>query len=182
MENRGLFAVNSYFEKRSSRKWTWLHPGNHRGETTITTKNQIFNDVSVINKVKTGSDYRTVRGLSGYLITKLSSRLMDSTPKACPFKFQNSDVSSTPEPLPMPGWIPHNGLVEIIQTMGVIKNRIQKLSECTLKLMAEWSEMKLHTYYDLQSICRNTACLINRSPSPCGMIFVFLILVLIKAP
>ena len=81
MEKEGLFMMNSFFRKREHRKWTWLSPdGATKNEIDfiMSTKRQIFKDVSVINTVKTGSDHRMVRGTLNIKIKLERSRLMRS--------------------------------------------------------------------------------------------------------
>ncbi|XP_037298305.1 craniofacial development protein 2-like [Manduca sexta] len=61
LEKQGLFAMNSFFQKPPHRKWTWLSPdGSTRNEIDciLSTNRRMFSDVSVINRVKTGSDHR----------------------------------------------------------------------------------------------------------------------------
>ncbi|XP_028175804.1 uncharacterized protein LOC114364024 [Ostrinia furnacalis] len=59
MEREGLFMMNSFFRKPKQRKWTWLHPNGaikNEIDFILSTKKHIFNDVSVINSVKTVVD------------------------------------------------------------------------------------------------------------------------------
>ncbi|CAH2243712.1 jg8772 [Pararge aegeria aegeria] len=82
MEKEGLFMMNSFYEKRPHRKWTWLSPdGSTRNEIDfiMSTKLHIFNDVSVINRVKTGSDHRMVRGTLNINVKLERVRLVKST-------------------------------------------------------------------------------------------------------
>nr|XP_049695954.1 craniofacial development protein 2-like [Helicoverpa armigera] len=63
LEKEELFMMNSFFQKPPHRKWTWLSPdGFTRNEIDffMTDKKRVFSDVSVINRVKTGSDHRIV--------------------------------------------------------------------------------------------------------------------------
>ncbi|XP_028178547.1 craniofacial development protein 2-like [Ostrinia furnacalis] len=63
LEKENLYAMNSFFQKPPHRKWTWMSPdGSTRNEIDfiMTTKRRMFSDVSVINRVKTGSDHRIV--------------------------------------------------------------------------------------------------------------------------
>jgi endonuclease/exonuclease/phosphatase family metal-dependent hydrolase len=65
MERENLYMMNSFFKKPVSRKWTWISPdGKVKNEIDfiMSMKKHIYNDVSVINAVKTGSDHRMVRG------------------------------------------------------------------------------------------------------------------------
>ncbi|CAK1584169.1 unnamed protein product [Parnassius mnemosyne] len=82
MEKEGLFMKNSFFQKRSHRKWTWSSPdGSTKNEIDfiMTTRRQLFSDVLVIARVKTGSDQRMVRGTLNLNVKSERSRLMKST-------------------------------------------------------------------------------------------------------
>ncbi|KAG7296521.1 hypothetical protein JYU34_020303 [Plutella xylostella] len=60
-----FFLINSFFENRPQRKWTWASPdGRTKNEKDfiMTDKRHIFRDVPVINRFKTGSDHRLLRG------------------------------------------------------------------------------------------------------------------------
>ncbi|CAK1588315.1 unnamed protein product [Parnassius mnemosyne] len=59
MEKEGLFMMNSFFEKRPHRKWTWSSAeGSTKNEIDfIMTTRRLFSDVSMIARVKTGSDH-----------------------------------------------------------------------------------------------------------------------------
>ncbi|CAK1595319.1 unnamed protein product [Parnassius mnemosyne] len=79
MEKEGLFMMNSFFQKRPHRKWTWSSPdGSTKNEIDfiMTTRRQLFSDVSVIARVKTGSDHRMVRGTLNLNVKLERSRLM----------------------------------------------------------------------------------------------------------
>lgn len=56
--------MNSLFKNRLNRKETWISPNGSlkMRDFILTTKRQIFNDVSVISVVKTASDHWIVRG------------------------------------------------------------------------------------------------------------------------
>ncbi|XP_030747799.1 craniofacial development protein 2-like [Sitophilus oryzae] len=59
-----LFQMNSFFQKRSARKWTWKSPdGRTKNEIDfiITDKRHIVKDLTVLNKLTTRSDHRLVR-------------------------------------------------------------------------------------------------------------------------
>ncbi|KAL0832887.1 hypothetical protein ABMA28_001036 [Loxostege sticticalis] len=61
LEKEDLFMMNSFFRKPPQRKWTWMSPdGSTKNEIDfiMTTERRMFSDVSVINRVKTGSDHR----------------------------------------------------------------------------------------------------------------------------
>ncbi|XP_045492403.1 craniofacial development protein 2-like [Colias croceus] len=165
LEKEGLFMMNSFFQKPNHRKWTWLSPdGRTKNEIDfiMTTKRQIFKDVSVIHRVKTGSDHRMVRGILNINVKRERSRLMKSTLRPCHAQIQNPesfqlelqnrfaclDSSVSVDDL-------NNRLVETIRAVGshfkTRKVNPQKLSDQTLKLMADRRSMPLRTSEDAKS-------------------------------
>ncbi|XP_072938941.1 uncharacterized protein [Epargyreus clarus] len=94
LEKEGFYMMNSFFKKKPQRKWTWMSPD-------VTTKNEIdfiladkrhiFNDVSVINRLKTGSDHRMVRGTLNIQVKLERSRLMKSILRPTPCQVQGSE-------------------------------------------------------------------------------------------
>ncbi|KAJ8710186.1 hypothetical protein PYW07_009552 [Mythimna separata] len=94
LEKEGLYMMNSVFKKREYRRWTWQSPdGATKNEIDfiLSTKKQIFNDVSVINAVKTGSDHRMVRGTLNINIKLERSRLVRSTLRPAQIQLQNPE-------------------------------------------------------------------------------------------
>ncbi|CAG4922110.1 unnamed protein product [Colias eurytheme] len=82
LEKEGLFLMNSFFKKKTQRKWTWQSPdGQTKNEIDfiITDKKRIFRDVSVITRIKTGSDHRYLRGSLNINCNLERYRLMKST-------------------------------------------------------------------------------------------------------
>ncbi|XP_047533375.1 uncharacterized protein LOC125068313 [Vanessa atalanta] len=82
LEAQGLFLMNSFFEKKPQRKWTWRSPNNvtrNEIDFIISNKRHIFRDVSVINRFNTGSDHRLVRGTLDIDFKAERSRMMRST-------------------------------------------------------------------------------------------------------
>jgi len=60
----GLSLMNSFFYKKTNRRWTWMSPdGRTRNEIDfiITDKKYIVKDVTVLNQMNIGSDHRMVR-------------------------------------------------------------------------------------------------------------------------
>ncbi len=58
-----LKVMNRFFKKKLSRRWTWRSPdGKTKNEIDfiLTNKPKIIQDVTVINKVNTGSDHRMI--------------------------------------------------------------------------------------------------------------------------
>ncbi|KAI8420615.1 hypothetical protein MSG28_007859 [Choristoneura fumiferana] len=170
LEKEELYVMNSFFQKRPSRKWTWIGPdGSVRNEIDfiMTTKKRIFSDVSVINRVKTGSDHRIVRGTLNINVKLERSRLVKSTLRPCPAQIQNpesfqlllhnrfqclAECKNADEI--------NNGLVETVQAVGSQffktprRKRPQKLSNETIKLMELRNEMRLQSSTDMSEYGR----------------------------
>ena len=159
MEKEGLYMMNSFFRKREHRKWTWQSPdGATRNEIDfiMSTKKQMFNDVSVINSVKTGSDHRMVRGTLNINIKLERYRLMKSTLRPAQIQIQNPEsfqleLQNRFECLGSSVDEYNDGFVETVRTTGskFFKARRtdqnKKLSDHTLKLMKERREMILQS-------------------------------------
>lgn len=82
LESQRLFLMNSFFQKKPQRKWTWRHPdGVTKNEIDfiMTNRRYIFKDVTVINRFNTGSDHRLVRGTLNINFRIERNRLMKST-------------------------------------------------------------------------------------------------------
>lgn len=66
LEKNNLNAMNTFFEKRSSSKWTWASADGHTKnevDYVIALQRCIVTDVSVVNRFKTGCDHRMVRAV-----------------------------------------------------------------------------------------------------------------------
>ncbi|CAG5039701.1 unnamed protein product [Parnassius apollo] len=164
MEKEGLFMMNSFFQKRPHRKWTWSSPdGTTKNEIDfiMTTTRQLFSDVSVIASVKTGSDHRMVRGTVNLNVKLEMSCLMKSTllpPRALiqnPETFQ-LDLRNRFQCLEDCNAMDdmNDKLVETVHVVGTKfcktrRRRTQKLSDHTLNLMAVRREMRLQSSTDL---------------------------------
>uniref|UniRef100_S4NVQ8 Endonuclease-reverse transcriptase n=1 Tax=Pararge aegeria TaxID=116150 RepID=S4NVQ8_9NEOP len=86
--------MDSSFENWPHRKWTWISPdGFTRNEIDfiMSTKRHVFNDVSVINRVKTGSDHRMVRGTLSINVQLERVRLVKSTLRPTRAHIQNPE-------------------------------------------------------------------------------------------
>ncbi|XP_063542661.1 uncharacterized protein LOC134751209 [Cydia strobilella] len=164
MEKEGLYMMNSFFRKREHRKWTWVSPdGATRNEIDfiMSTKKQIFSDVSVINSVKTGSDHRMVRGTLNIQFRLERSRLIKSTLRPAPAQLQNPEsfqleLQNRFECLASDLDDYNDGFVEAVHTVGskffkTRRTRTKKLSDSTLKLMEVRREMILQSSGD---VCR----------------------------
>ncbi|CAK1584611.1 unnamed protein product [Parnassius mnemosyne] len=140
----------------------------------MTTRRQLFSDVSVIARVKTGSDHRMVRGTLNLNVKLERSRLMKSTlrppraliqsPETFQLELQNrfqclEDCNEVDDL--------NDKLVETVHAVGAKfcktrRRRTQKLSDHTLNLMAVRREMKLHSSTDLTAYRQ-----LNRQISKC---------------
>ncbi|CAG4951120.1 unnamed protein product [Parnassius apollo] len=164
MVKEGLFMMNSFFQKRLHRKWTWSSPdGTTKNEIDfiMTTRRQLFSDVSVIARVKTGSDHRMARGTLNLNVKLERSRLMKSTlrsPRALiqnpesfhlelRIRFQYLEDCSAVDDM-------NDKLVETVHAVGAKlcktrRRRTQRLSDHTLNPMAVRREMRLLLSTDL---------------------------------
>ncbi|XP_057667257.1 craniofacial development protein 2-like [Diorhabda carinulata] len=64
LHNQKLYVMNSFFQKKLHRRWTWVNPnGRTKNEIDffITTRKRFVTDVTVLNKFGIGSDHRAVR-------------------------------------------------------------------------------------------------------------------------
>ena len=63
--SKNLKIMNTQFQKKQGRRWTWRSPDGHiRNEIdyTMTEKPSMVTDVTVINRINIGSDHRMVMG------------------------------------------------------------------------------------------------------------------------
>ncbi|KAL0868479.1 hypothetical protein ABMA27_007962 [Loxostege sticticalis] len=167
LEKEDLFMMNSFFRKPPQRKWTWMSPdGSTKNEIDfiMTTERRMFSDVSVINRVKTGSDHRMVRGILNIDVKLERSHLIKSTLRPinthipCPESFQ-LELSNRFECLQSCQSVDeiNNRFVETVQAVGSKffrprrRDRPQKLSDHTLNLMAERRSMVLKTSVDAKA-------------------------------
>ncbi|CAH2229669.1 jg20411 [Pararge aegeria aegeria] len=123
----------------------------------MTTKRHIFNDVFVINKVKTGSDHRMVRGTLNINVKLERVRLVKSTlrptrahiqnPESFQLELQNRfdclDCGSVND-------LNNRLVVETVHTVGskFFTHRTKKFSAHTLGLMEKRQEMRLQSSKD----------------------------------
>ncbi|CAK1589396.1 unnamed protein product [Parnassius mnemosyne] len=160
MEKEGLFMMNSFFQKRPHRKWTWSSPdGSTKNEIDfiMTTRRQLFSDVSVIKRVKTGSDHRMVRGLLNLNVKFERCRLMKSTPRPVRALIQSPETYQLELQNRFQCLEDFNAvddindkIVETVHAVGVKfcktrRRRTQKLTDHTLNLIAVRREMKLQS-------------------------------------
>lgn len=65
VQEHNLCIMNSFYNKKKNRKWTWIAPGGkvkNEIDFIITNKPKLFMDVSVINQFNFDTDHRLVRG------------------------------------------------------------------------------------------------------------------------
>jgi hypothetical protein len=83
--SRKLYIANSKFQKRENRKWTWRSPdGTTKNEIDfiMTSKESIIENLTVLNRVNTGSDHRLVRARFNFRTGIDRAKLVKSqTPK-----------------------------------------------------------------------------------------------------
>lgn len=82
IQQQELFALNSFFNKKSQNKWTWISPdGKHKNEIDycFTYNREIVQDLSVLNNFTTGSDHRMIRAKVALNIKKERIKLMSKT-------------------------------------------------------------------------------------------------------
>ena len=96
-ERNRLNIMNTFFQKRESRKWTWRGPnGTTKNEIDfiLTDKPKIVKDVSVLNKVNTGSDHRMVRCKVTLDLKQERNKLVRSVkPNLCKLKERTEEFS-----------------------------------------------------------------------------------------
>ncbi|CAG4984479.1 unnamed protein product [Parnassius apollo] len=174
MEKEGLSTMNSFFQKRPHRKWTWSSPdGSTKNKIDFITT-RLFSDVSVIARVKTGSDHRMARGTLNLNVKLERSRLIKSTlcppraliqnPETFQLELRNrfqclEDCNAVDDV--------NDKLVETVHAVEAKfsktrRRRTQKLSDHTLNLMAVRREMRLQSSTDLTAYRQ-----LNRPISKC---------------
>ncbi|XP_072375777.1 uncharacterized protein [Diabrotica undecimpunctata] len=93
LQNNKLFTRNSFFKKKPHRKWTWMSPdGNTKNEIDyiLTKKKNIFEDVTVINSISTGSDHRMIRAKISIKHKKDRRQYVHSKKKVHPEKLKEN--------------------------------------------------------------------------------------------
>lgn len=83
LQQRRLYAMNTFFSKKPQHKWTWKHPnGRNKNEYDyiITDRKCVISDVSVLNKFDTGSDHRLVRAECYFDVRKDRRNLITKRP------------------------------------------------------------------------------------------------------
>ncbi|KAL0832528.1 hypothetical protein ABMA28_000739 [Loxostege sticticalis] len=78
-----LYAMNTFFQKKDNRKWTWVSPGGNTKnqiDYILVNKKQITTDVSVLNKVNIGSNHRLVRARMSFNVKKERNKMLRARP------------------------------------------------------------------------------------------------------
>lgn len=77
LEAERLFATNSFFNKKSSRRWTHINPsGTSKREIDyILTNRRVATDVGTISSFSTGSDHRLLRAKLFLSLPRVKSEL-----------------------------------------------------------------------------------------------------------
>ena len=64
LEQQKMYAMNTFYQKKANRKWTWISPNKESKneiDFILSSNKSIINDVSVLNSIGVGSDHRIVR-------------------------------------------------------------------------------------------------------------------------
>ncbi|KAK5642795.1 hypothetical protein RI129_008962 [Pyrocoelia pectoralis] len=64
LKDQKLFAMNTFYDKKSQRKWRWIGPNNGQTKNEIDyilSSKKLSQDVTVLNSFNTGSDHRIIR-------------------------------------------------------------------------------------------------------------------------
>ena len=158
LESQGLFLMNSFFEKKPQRKWTWQSPDNvtrNEIDFIMTDKRHIFRDVSVISRFNTGSDHRLVRGTLN--INLRAERIHMMRPTLRPTQLQAAlgsekfqlELQNRFDLLETTGTV-DNKADEVVKALRDVsrrlfpsqrKSKVSKLSPETLGLMKERREL-----------------------------------------
>lgn len=82
-ESNNLYIINSFFQKKSTRKWTWISPKGNTSEIDFIISDQkiIFTDCCALNRFNVGSDHRLVRAKIKINCHKERIKLVNTTKK-----------------------------------------------------------------------------------------------------
>ena len=164
-EKYNLRIMNTFFQKRKGRKWTWKSPnGATKNEIDfiIADKNNSVNNVTVINKVNIGSDHRMVGCTAKFNFRATRNKLILKK-KICPEKIkenqmefqleirnrfqlldvtENDDIDKANENLT-------TAIREAAEKIGSTKtNKESKYSQTTVNLMKKRKTMIIKTRRD----------------------------------
>ena len=88
-----LSIMNTFFQKRAARKWTWIGPNNsikNEIDYILCSKPDKIQDVEVVNQFNTGSDHRLLRGK--LIIDTKEDRKNKLAPRRKPIRQLGEDV------------------------------------------------------------------------------------------
>ena len=91
--SRKLYIGNSKYKKRDSRKWTWKSPdGSVKNEIDfiMTNKEDTIEDLTVLNRVNTGSDHRLVRARFNFRTDVERAKLVKTQTSKIDYKVLNA--------------------------------------------------------------------------------------------
>lgn len=150
LNRKRLFAMNTFFQKPTQRKWTWVSPNmkvKNEIDFILSNKKYIVKDVSVLNKFSTGSDHRLVRSKIVINIKQERSKLISSkknrfnTIDMDPVDFCKKIADKIPL-IPRHDEVTLDDLTEqttatIIQCEKLTKSRIQKVRKSRISKETE---------------------------------------------
>ncbi|XP_026324988.1 craniofacial development protein 2-like [Hyposmocoma kahamanoa] len=87
----GLYVMNTFFQKRETRKWIWVHPGGtmrNEIDYVISSHKHVVTDVSVLSSFKAGSDHRLVRARLRFDFNSERTKMIKTTSKRDQDSFQ----------------------------------------------------------------------------------------------
>ena len=91
--SRKLYIGNSKYKKRDNRKWTWKSPdGNVKNEIDfiMTDNENTIEDLTVVNRVNTGSDHRLVRAKFNFRTRIERAKLVKARTSKIDYKMLNA--------------------------------------------------------------------------------------------
>lgn len=91
-----MYCMNTFFQKKSQRKWTWKSPGDtvrNKIDYILSSDKDICTDVSVLNRFNSGSDHRLVRAC--FRIDTRFERKMSKYPHKGRAKEQGTGIPSS---------------------------------------------------------------------------------------
>ncbi|KAG7308870.1 hypothetical protein JYU34_006132 [Plutella xylostella] len=169
LETEHLYAMNTFFQKRASRKWTWISPDGrtkNQIDYILSSDKHIVTNVDVLSQFKTGSDHRLVRATLIYNLEKEREKMVRGNLN---HKYEKEDYMFLQKEYQTDLKNQFEGLAEanldvdslnkalcniIVDTtkkhIGGRKRAEQKLDPSTLSLMEERRKMKEHK--DIQEI------------------------------
>ncbi|CAG4951581.1 unnamed protein product [Colias eurytheme] len=127
-ENK-LSIMNTYFKKRSSRKWTWLSP-DHKTKNEIdfilSSNPKSVTNVEVLNKISYPSDHRMIRCSLKIQNPKMNRRIIKTMPSKLKYTHETENyIENLKENLPI--------LREFLKEDQSVQSFSNKLEELIIK-------------------------------------------------